>query len=221
MSNQKNSVMIDTGILELMSSKVCHDLISPIGAVNNGVEMLEDLGGGADEEVVGLIANSAQQASAKLQAYRMAYGAGGADDTIKPEDVFKSIQAIVGADGKIKQEWDAWGPLGYGDDRPHGYCKLLICCLLLGMECLPKGGTLSVKPGAKAGTSEITATGTDAQVRGQTAKALSNEMHRDILEPKYIHPYVTGLLAKTYGYSVSIGDSGNGSVTIVLALPVA
>jgi histidine phosphotransferase ChpT len=219
MSAPKNTVMIDTGVMELITSKVCHDLISPIGAVNNGVEFLEDMGADAGEEVTGLIAYSAQQASAKLQAFRMAYGAGGADDTIKPEDVHKSIQAIVGADNKIKQEWDAWGPLGYGDDRPHGFCKMLICAMLLGIECLPKGGTLVVKAGAKAGQTEIIATGTDANVRGQTAKALSGEMHRDVLEPKYVHPYVTGLLAKTYGYGVSISDSGSGSVTITLILP--
>lgn len=147
MTSAKNLVSIDTGILELVCSKLCHDLISPIGAINNGVEFLEDMGSGSDE-VTSLIAYSAQQASAKLQAYRMAYGAGGADDTIKPEDVQKAIQGMIGGDNKIKQEWDAWGNLGYGDDRPHGYCKILICALLLAIECLPKGGVLSVSAGS-------------------------------------------------------------------------
>jgi histidine phosphotransferase ChpT len=221
MSNHKNTIAIDTSILELVCSKLCHDLISPIGAINNGVEFLEDMGADAGNEVTSLIAHSAQQASAKLQAYRMAYGAGGADDTIKPEDVQKSIQGMIGGDNKIKQDWDAWGPLGYGDDRPHGYCKILICALLLGMECLPKGGTLSVKAGAKPGESLITATGPDANVRGQTAKALSGDLHRDALEPKYVHPYVSGLLAKTYGFGISMSDNGTGSVTITLDCPSA
>jgi histidine phosphotransferase ChpT len=221
MTSPKISVPLDTGILELVCSKVCHDLISPIGAVNNGVEFLEDMGAEAGEEVTNLIAYSAQQASAKLQAFRMAYGAGGADDTIKPEDVHKSIQAIVGADNKIRQEWDAWGELGYGMDRPHAFCKILICALLLGIECLPKGGVLAVTAGAQAGTTVVTATGTDAQVRGAGAKALAGELHRDALEPKYVHPYLTGLLAKTYGFNVSFGDSAADSVTIILTLPSA
>lgn len=218
MTSAKNLVSIDTGILELVCSKLCHDLISPIGAINNGVEFLEDMGSGSDE-VTSLIAYSAQQASAKLQAYRMAYGAGGADDTIKPEDVQKAIQGMIGGDNKIKQEWDAWGNLGYGDDRPHGYCKILICALLLAIECLPKGGVLSVSAGSSQGQSLIIASGTDANIRGQTAKALACDMHRDVIEPKYVHPYVTGLLAKTYGFSVSIAESGVGSVTITLTCP--
>jgi hypothetical protein len=87
------------------------------------------------------------------------------------------------------------------------------------MECLPKGGTLSVKAGNNAGESLITASGPDANIRGQTARALSGDLHRDALEPKYVHPYITGLLAKTYGFSVSIGDSGADSVTITLICP--
>lgn len=218
--SDKKPVTIDTGLLELIASKVCHDLISPIGAVNNGVEFLTDMGPDAGEEVTGLIAYSAQQASAKLQAFRMAYGAGGADDTIKPEEVHKSFQAIVGADNKIKQEWDPWGDLGYGDDRPHGFCKLLMNMLLLSLECLPKGGTVVVQAG-KPGQTLIVASGTDASIRDQSAKALSGEMHRDVLEPKYVHPYVTGLMAKTYGFGVSMDDSAPDSVTLILMHPSA
>ena len=98
---------IDTGILEILSSKICHDLISPIGAVNNGIEFLTEMGPDAGEEVTDLIAFSANQASAKLKAYRMAYGAGGADDSIKPEEVDQAIEDIISAEGKIKQDWDA------------------------------------------------------------------------------------------------------------------
>lgn len=214
----RKSVMIDTGVLELMASKICHDLISPIGAVNNGVEFLEDMGADAGDEVTGLIAYSAQQASAKLQAYRMAYGAGGADDTIKPEDVHKSIQAMIGADNKVRQEWDPYGNLGY-EDRPQAFAKMLICALLLGIECLPKGGALRVGPGAAQGQTAITASGADANIRGQTAKALSLGLHRDALEPKYVHPYLTGLLAKSYGYEVIISEGESDSVVITLTHP--
>ncbi len=211
---------IDTGILELLASKICHDLISPIGAVCNGVEFLEDMGAEAGEEVTGLIAYSAQQASAKLQAYRMAYGAGGADDTIKPEDVHKTLQAMIAPDNKIKQDWDPYGNLGY-EDRPKAFSKMLLCALLLGMECLPKGGTLNVTAGSQTGETCVTARGPDANIRGQTEKALSLTLHRDVLEPKYIHPYVTGLLAHTYGYKISLRDSKDNSVIITVAHPSA
>jgi hypothetical protein len=102
------SKQIDAVMLEVLASKICHDLISPIGAVNNGVELIEDMGPDAGPEATALIAFSAQQASAKLQAFRMAYGTGGADANIKPDDVFKAIELIINQDKKIKQEWNVF-----------------------------------------------------------------------------------------------------------------
>jgi len=213
------SITVDIGILELLSSKLCHDLISPIGAVNNGIEFLEDMGADAGSEVTDLIAFSAGQASAKLKAFRMAYGAGGADDSIKPEEVHQAIQDIVGAEDKITQEWDPYGSLGF-EDRPKAFCKILICALLLSMDCLPKGGILSVKEGQENGTTVVLASGENAGVRELTATALTLEMPRETLEPKYVHSYMTGLLAKAYGYILSIKDTDQGA-EITMVLPTA
>ena len=76
--------------LEALSSKICHDLISPIGAVNNGLEILEELGADAGEEVIELISFSAAQASAKLRAFRMVYGSGGSDNNLKASDAHEA-----------------------------------------------------------------------------------------------------------------------------------
>lgn len=214
------SVTIDTGILELLASKVCHDLISPIGAVNNGIEFLTEMGPDAGEEVTDLIAFSAGQASAKLKAYRMAYGAGGADDSIKPEEVYDSIQAIVGAEDKVTQEWDPYGELGY-EDRPKAFCKMLISALLLGMDSLPKGGTLAVKPGPEGNQTVVIAKGEDGGIRERTAEALSLKLPRESLEPKYVHAYITAILGQTYGYQLSIADIPEGGVEILLICPSA
>jgi len=137
------SQTIDADLLELLASKICHDLISPIGAVNNGIELMEEMGPDGAPEAIELIAYSATQASAKLQAFRMAYGAGGADANIKPEDVYKTIEQIVGPDKKVTQAWDARGDFGSLREK-EGFCKILICVLLLAIEALPKGGKLSV-----------------------------------------------------------------------------
>lgn len=208
------SITIDTGILELLSSKICHDLISPIGAVNNGIEFLTEMGPDAGEEVTDLIAFSANQASAKLKAYRMAYGAGGADDSIKPEDVHTAIQDIVGAEEKIKQDWDPYGDLGY-EDRPRAFCKMLISALLLAMDCLPKGGTLKVAPGPAGGQTLVHAAGENAGIRERSSEALAQSLPRENLEPKYVHPFITGLLGQAYGYSISMVENNDG-VDIIL-----
>lgn len=203
---------IELHFLELMASKICHDLISPIGAVNNGAEFLEEMGADAGKEVTDLIAMSAAQASAKLQAFRMAYGVGGADSTIKPEDVHKAIENIVSLDKKIRQEWDPHANLGFSE-RPTGYCKILVNTLLLAMECLPKGGTLKVV----AGTSHETlvhAIGDDAGFRARSEEALKLSMDLSGVEPKYVHAYATGVLARKYGFIVVKTGQEDGHLTL-------
>src|SRR5258708_19826022 len=65
--------MTDLQFAELMAARLCHDLVGPIGAVANGVELLTD-GGSGDAEVTGLIAVSARQATRRLQWFRVAFG---------------------------------------------------------------------------------------------------------------------------------------------------
>lgn len=208
---------VDLEILELLASKICHDLISPIGAINNGLEIMEELGPDAGDEVTGLIAYSANQSSSKLTAYRMAYGAGGRDDSIKPEDVYNTIESIVSADKKIIQNWDAYGDLGY-EDRPAAFCKILISVMLLAMECLPKGGTLSVK-GDGSGITAVTATGPDAGLKENMEQALSGTDNADIRTPKLIHTYMCSMIAQQYGYTLSCAQNDNDTVGIHIQHP--
>jgi len=205
---------IDIHVLELMASKICHDLISPVGAVNNGVEFLEEMGAEAGEEITGLIAFSAQQASAKLQAFRMAYGAGGGDSGIKPEDVHKTFEAVISADGKIKQDWDPFAPIG-PEILPKGFCKILMSCLLLACECLPKGGTISVTKGESGGTI-IKAEGENAGMKEKALEALALQTSTENLGPKVVHSYITGIMAKNYGFKVFETETGDNFTVISL-----
>lgn len=207
---------VDIHLLEILASKICHDLISPIGAVNNGIEFLEEMGADAGDEVVELIAFSAGQASAKLRAYRMAYGAGGADTSIKPEDVHAVVEAMVGPEKKIVQKWDPYAQLGPAE-RPAGLCKILVSVLLLAMECLPKGGELFVE-GQGENSVIITARGENAGLREGVGSALSLEIADKDIGPKSVHAYVTGLLAQRYGLSVSAADV-EGGVYLTIDIP--
>lgn len=207
--------MSDIHILELLSSKICHDLISPIGAINNGVELLGEMGADSGAEVTDLIAYSAQQASGKLQAYRMAYGAGGADANLKPEDVYNTFQAFIGGNEKLKQDWNPRAPLG-PDPRPKGYCKILMACLLQAADCLPKGGVISIASSESGGTS-VKASGTDAAFKGDNLAALSLNLPQDKLDPKNIHAYVTGLMTKAYGFKISTQEEKGRCVTVTLS----
>lgn len=206
---------IDAGMLEMLASKICHDLISPIGAIHNGIEFMNDMGPNAGPEAAELISFSAGQASAKLQAFRLAYGAGGADPNLKPEDIYKTIQLLVGSEKKLSQNWDPHANLGDIASK-KGFCKILACAFLLAIEALPKGGKLSAASGNGASVS-IRAEGADAGLRGNSEKALNLEISREDLEPACIHACMTGLLARHYGFKITAAEKGPGYAVFKVA----
>lgn len=195
---------INSTLLEILASRICHDLISPVGAVNNGVEFLqEDMGSENMGDAIGLIAMSAQSAAARLQTFRLAYGTGGRDTTVKPSDVHKTFDALIATEGKIIQDWNA-DTLFSGVELKEGFSKMLICTLILAQEVLPKGGTIKVARDGDA--TLVTAEGTDALIRPNVDKALSRALDISIVDPRLVHPYVTGVLAGQYGFTVGIAE---------------
>lgn len=212
---QMQSSPMDTAILELLASRICHDLISPVGAVHNGVEFLQEMGIEGGDEAVGLIAHSAQMAAARLQAFRLCYGAGGRDPNIKPENVHKTFADLVGGDGKVTQEWDPHANLGF-DETPVGFCKMLMGTMMLAQECLPKGGKVSVQAGSP-GQTQVIASGNDTLVRDQVEEALARTIPTENLDPRLVHPYAVSVLAHHYGFTLKITEKQNGRVVFTLA----
>lgn len=209
-------VSIDSRVLEILASRLCHDLISPVGAVHNGVEFLQEMGLDSGEEAVSLIAHSAGQAAARLQIFRIMYGAGGRDGNIKPAELKKLFGDLVDADGKVKQDWNPQDISA--TDRPQGFCKMLLGAMMLAMESLPKGGTVRVVNGDH-GAVIVTATGADAAPRPQTADALARALPADDLDPRLVHPFVMGILTAQYGYSLRCGPQEKDQTSYILASP--
>lgn len=210
------SIQLPLRVIEIVSSKICHDLISPIGAVSNGIEFMADMGGDADEEALGLISYSAAQASAKLKALRLAYGGGGADPSIKPEDIHTIFGGYIAGDGKVTQEWDPHMPLGI-DEPPNGFCKLLLCCLMALTDTLPRGGNIVVQAG-EDNSVQFIATGQGAAYREGYRHALQNGLSPEQLEPKSVHPFLTHYFADNYGYSIHAPEPQNDQINLRLGL---
>lgn len=215
MSDNKHTA----AVLELLASRICHDIISPVGAINNGIELMQELGPDGVDDGLELVAYSANQSSAKLAAFRMAYGAGGKDPHIKPEDVQKTFGALIKDEGKISQTWDPFGNLG-PDPLPPGYCKMLLCAMMLAMECLPKGGYISVRPAGDSASS-IIAEGEGVNVRDQVEEALEQKLDPEDLDPRLVHPYAIGVLADSYGYKLSIKSQADGRIEFTMDCPAA
>ncbi len=207
-------------VVELVTSRICHDIISPVGAINNGIEFMQEMGADALDDGLELIAYSAEQATAKLAAFRMAYGAGGHDPSVKPENVQKIFGALIKGEGKVSQTWDPYGNLG-PKDLPDGYCKMLLCAMMLAMEALPKGGYISVRPGMgdNEGHSIIIAEGEGATLRDGVVDAMAQNVDVDDLDPRLVHPYAIGVFAEFYGYDISIKSQADERIEFLMKCP--
>jgi len=185
----------------LLCSRVCHDLISPVGAIVNGLEVLEE---DKDEETktfaLDLIKKSAHQASAKLQFCRLAFGAAGsAGAQIELGDAEKVARGLL-EDGKTTLAWNLPRQL-----VAKNLAKLLLNMLLVAAGTVPRGGTLTIDP-LDSGF-RITAAGLNARVTPATAELLSGSPSHSV-DAHGIQPLYTGILARECGLSVLAAAEG-------------
>ncbi len=195
----------------LLCSRVCHDLISPVGAIVNGLEVLEDEN---DEETktfaMDLIRKSARQASARLQYCRLAFGAAGsAGASIDLGDAEGVTRGFL-EDDKTKLDWSLPRVL-----LPKNRVKLLLNLLLVAVNIIPRGGVLSagaVGDGEQMGFI-VRASGTHVRVPPALPGLLDlSDPHT--VDAHAIQPYYAGLLARSCGLTVSITED-NGAVTLL------
>lgn len=199
-------------LLELLASKICHDIISPVGAVSNGVEILEEMGTEDADDVVELISFSAAQANAKLKVMRLAYGLGGSDESIRPEEVHKIFADYISGDERLSQDWDPHADLGIAPCA--GLAKSTICALLFLIDALPRGGVISVT--GDGNSTMISAKGENVGFKDGFMDALEAQCDIDSLSPKLVHAYATGLILKHYGFSLTLETSENDFISLRL-----
>ncbi len=209
--NENSLAHAQVKLLEMLSSRICHDLISPVGAIHNGLEFLEDMGADALEDALDLMKHSTKQATVKLQTYRMAYGAGGAESSLTYKNICETIVPYFALDNKITLDWED-GKINQ-DDQPKGMGKVLTGVFLLMSETLPKQGTIAVSEEGNELT--LKAAGDDCKFRDGTENALANNMALDDVDPRLVHPYVLGLSASYYGYTIRI-ESADDQATLIL-----
>lgn len=195
----------------LMVSRVCHDLVGPLGAVVNGLEVLEDESDASmRDDAIKLVTSSANQALARIQFMRIAFGAAGsAGAELDLGEIGRLIQGLLEG-GKVKLEWNV--PRAYwGKD----WAKLLMNASLLGADSLPRGGLVTVTAGedAKAPTFRVVATGLNARVAEEVVRALKGEPLEGPVDARGIQPQLTYRLAQAVntGLAVAVRE---GSVEI-------
>ncbi|WP_425907947.1 histidine phosphotransferase ChpT [Nitrobacter sp. TKz-YC02] len=190
----------------LLCSRVCHDLISPVGAIVNGLEVLDDDPKPDDREfALDLIRKSAKTASARLQFCRLAFGAAGsAGAQIDLGDAQNMAKGHF-EDGKITLAWNLPRLL-----LPKNRVKLLLNLLMIAQQTIPRGGVLTVDSlgEGEAMGFRITAAGLNARVSQPVADLLASGSSNAV-DAHAVQPYYTRLLADACGISILLVADGD------------
>jgi histidine phosphotransferase ChpT len=193
----------------MLCSRVCHDLISPVGAIVNGLEVLDDNPKPEDKEfALDLIRKSAKTASARLQFCRLAFGAAGsAGAQIDLGDAQNMARGHI-EDGKCTIAWNLPRLL-----LPKNRVKLLLNMMVIAQQTIPRGGTLTVNPigEGEALSFRVTAAGLNARLPQNIADILSAEQIT-ASDAHSVQPYYTRLLAQSCGLRVSLAVEGEAVV---------
>jgi histidine phosphotransferase ChpT len=194
----------------LLCSRVCHDLINPVGAVINGVELIED---DADDQTrtlaLGLIKKSATTASARLQFCRIAFGAAGSAgasiDTGDAEGVARGMME----DDKVKIAWKLPRVL-----LAKNRVKLLLNMLLLAGGTIPRGGTITVEPIGEgdALSFRVVTAGLNARIPPAVPGLVAGDNGGAAIDGHAIQPFYAGLLARSCGLAITLASEGEGVV---------
>ncbi len=194
----------------LLCSRVCHDLISPTGAIVNGLEVLEENGDAETKTfAMDLIKKSARTASARLQFCRIAFGAAGsAGAQIDLGDAEAMARGFI-EDDKIKLAWNLQRAL-----LPKNRVKLLMNMLVVATQTIPRGGTLKVDAvgEGEAMGFRITASGLNARIPQAIPGLLEGRSENGTVDAHAIQPFYTGLLARSCGVAVSLAAEGEAIV---------
>ena len=193
----------------LLCSRVCHDLISPVGAIVNGLEVLDDAKNADDRDfALQLIRKSARNASAKLQFCRLAFGAAGSSgaqiDTGDAENMTRGFLE----DEKTKVKWNLPRTL-----QPKNRVKLLLNMLIIAQQTIPRGGTLTVDALGQGDTGglRIRAVGLNARLPQNIADQLAGTS-QSAIDAHAVQPYYTRLLAQACKLCASLSMDGDAVV---------
>jgi histidine phosphotransferase ChpT len=192
--------MTEIEFAALLVSRVCHDLVGPLGAVVNGMEVLEDERDPAMRaDAIKLVTMSADQALARIQFMRIAFGAAGSAGAELDLGEIGRLTTELLKGGKVQLTWNAqrlnW---------PKDWAKLLMNATLLAADCLPRGGLVTVEtgPDASARSFHIRAQGLNARVTEDVAQALSGEAQN--VDARHVQPFLTHKLSRSAGAVLAI-----------------
>jgi histidine phosphotransferase ChpT len=208
------TVTLDTlDLVALLCSRMCHDVISPVGAIVNGLEVLEDETDPAMRDfALDLIRKSARQASARLQFVRLAFGAAGSAGASVDLGDAEQVARGMFQDDKIALTWAAPRAL-----LPKNKVKLLLNLLVTAMNAIPRGGAIEVVVTGMSDAPTVTfmlrAKGLNARIPPHAEALFAGVPESGTVDAHGVQTYYAGLVARAAGMRVSLSIDRN-EVTI-------
>ena len=200
----------DLDLAALLCSRVCHDVISPVGAIANGLELMDDPETDAEMKATALdmVRSSAKTATAKLKFCRIAFGAAGsAGAQIDMSEAGEVAKAFVGEE-KVKLDW-----LAPRENRPKQEVKLLLNMLLVALTGIPRGGVVTVS--AEGKTLAVKAQGERAKINEGLAAALDGTADLATMDARLVQPYYARMLAEAAGLKLTMAMENENTVAVL------
>jgi histidine phosphotransferase ChpT len=202
----------------LLCSRLCHDLLSPVGALNNGIELLADE---HDPEMrarcLDLLAESARASANKLKFFRLAFGAaGGFADVVDTREARGAIEGLFGGDGRIQLGWMVDEPV-----MSKAALKVLLNLVLIAGDALVRGGSLDIGAEQNGEGLDIVvrAEGSRIVLDPELKKVLIGEMSEDDVAPRAAAAWLAHSLVEEGGGTIQVADNEEGILIIGTSLP--
>lgn len=185
----------NTRLTALVASRICHDMVEPMSAIIQGLEMIKGADGKTDPDALSLLDHGVGKAWAKLEFFRFALAGAMAEGDSTLDECRDVANRLYGA---LKADL-VWSAPQVAMPRPA--VRVIVNLLLIANECLPRGGTVELT--ASNGEVRVIATGPRAKLREPTALALKGDGLDEGLSGHTIQPALTGLLARQGGVELS------------------
>lgn len=198
----------------LLCSRLCHDLLSPVGALNNGLELLADeTDPEMRERCMELLTESARASANKLKFFRLAFGAaGGFGELVPTDDAKVAIESLHGPDGKVKLGW-----MVTASSLPKVSIKVLLNLALIAGDALVRGGQLDIA--AEGDEIVVRAEGPRMILDPELRNALLGEADPDMITPRAAASWLVHMLVSDHGGSVVVSTPEEGVLMFGVNLP--
>ena len=205
-------------LASLLCSRLCHDLLSPVGALNNGLELVADeQDPDMRERCMDLVAESAKSTANKLKFFRLAFGAaGGFGDEVDTGEARVSVEGLYGVDKRIELGW-----MVADDKMAKGAVKLLLNLAMIAGDALVRGGRLDIGAEKRGGALEMV-------IRAEGPRILLDPKLRETIalgssggevEPRAAGAWLAHSLAKQAGGTIQLSDPADEVLLIGVTLP--